>query len=244
MRIGGRFPKTQNVILDLRKILILVTIRFSKDTPQKTWTRKKLKNKHWSMGLFVWHFGTKNTRAMWPEVGHHTILAGPRYQGEVKDIFKAGQIADDMSIYLHRPSVTDDTVAPKGDDTFYALACVPHLGHDALDWEKEAEAYKEKILKRLEDRLLPSLRQHIKTELVFTPLTFRDRYLSPNGSGFSLEPRILQSAWFRPHNVSEDIKGLYLTGAGTHPGAGLPGVISSAEVLDQLIPDASEFVRA
>jgi phytoene desaturase len=195
------------------------------------------------MGLFVWYFGTKGTAEMWRDAGHHTIVNGPRYKGLVRDIFRTGKLAQDMSLYVHRPSVTDPTVAPEGDDTFYALSPVPHLGHaNPVDWQAEAEPYRQKVQKVLEEQLLPGLGDHLTASEVFTPETFRDRYLSPHGTGFSIEPRILQSAWFRPHNVSEEAQGLYLVGAGTHPGAGLPGVISSAEVLDKLVPDA-ETVR-
>ena len=191
------------------------------------------------MGLFVWYFGTAGTKDMWPDAGHHTILNGPRYKGLINDIFIKGKLSDDMSLYVHRPSVTDPSVAPAGGDTFYALSPVPHLGFEnPVDWEAEAENYKAKVLKVMEDQLLPGLSNHITASRVFTPLDFRDRYLSPYGSGFSIEPRILQSAWFRPHNVSEELPGLYLAGAGTHPGAGLPGVIASAEVLGKLVPDA------
>ena len=205
---------------------------------KRRWTEKRLKKTRYSMSLFVWYFGTKGTRGMWPDVGHHTILNGPRYKGLLRDIFIKGKLCDDMSLYVHRPSVTDPSVAPEGDDTFYVLSPVPHLGHGGVDWATEADAYKAKVLAVLEDQLLPGLGSKIATEQVFTPETFRDRYLSPNGSGFSIEPRILQSAWFRPHNVSEEAEGLYLAGAGTHPGAGVPGVISTAEVLAQLVPDA------
>ena len=192
------------------------------------------------MGLYVWYFGTKGTRALWRDVGHHTIINGPRFKGLLKDIFIRGHLAEDMSLYLHRPSLTDPTVAPAGDDTFYALSPVPHLGWDnPVDWQAEEPRYREKVAAVLEDHI-PGFRDHISTEAAFTPETFRDRYLSPHGCGFSIEPRILQSAWFRPHNVSEEAKGLYLVGAGTHPGAGLPGVISSAEVLGQLVPDAPQ----
>lgn len=205
---------------------------------RRRWTDRKLDSRRWSMGLFVWYFGTRGTRAKWRDVGHHTILSGPRYEGLLDDIFIRGHLADDMSLYVHRPSVTDPSVAPEGDDCFYVLSPVPHLGHrDPVDWAREADRYKAKVLAVLEDRLLPGLADRIVAEEVFTPETFRDRYLSPHGAGFSLEPRILQSAWFRPHNVSEEIPGLYLVGAGTHPGAGLPGVISSAEVLGKLVPD-------
>ncbi len=207
--------------------------------PRKRWTDRKLDRSRWSMGLFVWYFGTRGTKGLWPDVGHHTILNGPRYKGLVSDIFLKGKLAEDMSLYVHRPSITDPTVAPEGGDTFYALSPVPHLGHaDPVDWGRMAEPYRQRVQKVLEEQLLPGLGLHLSASEVFTPETFRSRYLSPHGSGFSIEPRILQSAWFRPHNVSEELPGLYLAGAGTHPGAGLPGVIASAEVLAKLVPDA------
>src|SRR6056297_643783 len=213
--------------------------RLLRNSKRRRWTPAKLKRKRWSMGLFVWYFGTKGTAGMWPEAGHHTILNGPRYEGLVRDIFIKGKLSEDMSLYVHRPSVTDPTVAPEGDDTFYVLSPVPHLGHKGtVDWQAEAEPYRRRVQKVLEDQLLPGLGAHLGPSEVFTPETFRDRYLSPHGAGFSIEPRILQSAWFRPHNVSEEARGLYLVGAGTHPGAGLPGVVSSAEVLGKLVPDA------
>jgi phytoene desaturase len=206
--------------------------------PRKRWTPKKLKSRRWSMGLYVWYFGTKGTRDMWKDVGHHTILNGPRYKGLVRDIFMRGKVADDFSLYVHRPTVTDPSAAPEGDDTFYVLSPVPHLGHsDAADWTTLEREYRARLTEALEEQLLPGFADRVTASEVFTPDTFKDRYLSPHGSGFSIEPRILQSAWFRPHNVSEELKGLFLTGAGTHPGAGLPGVISSAEVLEQLVPD-------
>ena len=209
-----------------------------RNLPRRRWTPAKLKSRRWSMGLFVWYFGTKGTRGKWADVGHHTILNGPRYKGLVRDIFIKGKLADDFSLYVHRPSVTDPTCAPEGDDTFYVLSPVPHLGHDnPVDWAREADRYKARVARVLDDQLIPGFADHLSAEEVFTPETFRDRYRSPYGSGFSIEPRIFQSAWFRPHNISEEVKGLYLTGAGTHPGAGLPGVVSSAEVLSQLVPD-------
>ncbi len=218
--------------------------RLMRNHPRKRWTTRKLARKRWSMGLFVWYFGTRATALKWPGVGHHTIVVGPRYKAHINDIFVKGTLADDMSLYVHRPSVTDPTVAPKGDDTFYVLSPVPHLGFDnGVDWAVEAAPYRQKVLKMLEERLLPGLGAHLTEELVFTPETFQSRYLSPHGSGFSIEPRILQSAWFRPHNVSEEAAGLYLVGAGTHPGAGLPGVIASAEVLGKLVPDAPVAAR-
>jgi len=215
--------------------------RLLRKQSRRRWSRGRLKRTRWSMGLFVWYFGTQGTRGMWGDVGHHTVLNGPRYRGLVEDIFLKGKLADDMSLYVHRPSVTDPTCAPEGGDTFYALSPVPHLGHggETPDWSEIGESYRARVQAVLEDQLLPGLGDHLTASEVFTPETFRDRYLSPYGAGFSIEPRILQSAWFRPHNVSEEARGLYLAGAGTHPGAGLPGVISSAEVLAQLVPDAN-----
>jgi phytoene desaturase len=201
------------------------------------WTDRRLRRARWSNGLFVWYFGTRGTRGLWPDVGHHTILNGPRYRELCRDIFIRGRLAEDMSLYLHRPSVTDPTAAPEGCDSFYALAPVPHLGHDwPVDWAAEAPRYLARLQAVLEP-VLPGFRSHLAESHLLTPDDFRTRYLSPFGTGFSIEPRILQSAWFRPHNVSEEVRGLYLVGAGTHPGAGLPGVVASAEVLDRLVPD-------
>ena len=205
---------------------------------RRRWTNKRLDRSRWSMGLFVWYFGTSGTADMWRDVGHHTIINGPRYEGLVRDIFLKGKLADDMSLYLHRPSVTDPTVASEGDDTFYALSPVSHLGFDdPVDWDAAREDYKAKVTQVLEG-VIPGFADRISAEEIFTPHEFRDRYHAPHGTGFSIEPRILQSAWFRPHNVSEELPGLYLVGAGTHPGAGVPGVLSSAEVLGKLVPDA------
>jgi phytoene desaturase len=210
---------------------------------KRRWTDARLRRSRWSNGLFVWHFGTRGTRGLWPDVGHHTILNGPRYRGLVRDIFIEGRLAEDMSIYLHRPTVTDPSAAPSGCDSFYALAPVPHLGHARpVDWAAEAPAFLARMQAMLEAEALPGLRSRVAESHVMTPADFATRYCSPHGAGFSIEPRILQSAWFRPHNVSEELRGLYLVGAGSHPGAGLPGVVASAEVLDRLVPD-SETVR-
>ena len=183
--------------------------------------------------------GPKATKAMWRDVGHHSIVVGPRYREHIKDIFIRGKLADDMSLYVHRPSVTDPSCAPAGDDTFYALSPVPHLGFDnGVDWAEEEPRYRAKMAKMLDERLIPGFRDRITEDVVFTPETFRDRYLSPFGAGFSIEPRILQSAWFRPHNHSEDVRNLYLVGASTHPGAGVPGVLMSARAMADSVPDA------
>jgi phytoene desaturase len=212
--------------------------RLLRNQPRRRWTPARLKRARWSMGLYVWYFGTKGTKGMWKDVGHHSIVVGPRYRDHIRDIFMTGKLADDMSLYVHRPSVTDPSCAPEGDDTFYVLSPVPHLGHGGTDWATESEPYRQKMLAMLESRLLPGLASRVTESLIFTPETFRDRYLSPFGAGFSIEPRIFQSAWFRPHNVSEELPGLYLAGAGTHPGAGVPGVVASSEVLAKLVPDA------
>ncbi len=204
---------------------------------KKRWSTPKLNRVRWSMGLFVWYFGTKGTSTDWGDVGHHTIINGPRYRGLLKDIFNKGILADDMSLYLHRPSVSDPSVAPDGDDCFYALSPVPNLKSDnPVDWAQETAAYKDKMRKVLEG-IIPGFSEKVVSEYILTPQDFKSRYLSPHGAGFSLEPRIFQSAWFRPHNISEDFKNLYLVGAGTHPGAGIPSVVTSSEVLSQLVPD-------
>jgi len=217
--------------------------RLMRNRPRKVWTDAKVNSRRWSMGLYVWYFGTRGTRGMWPKLGHHTIAAGPRYEGLLRDIFIKGHLADDMSLYIHRPSITDPGVAPDGDDTFYVLSPVPNLGHSpAVDWQAEEPRYRAKMAAELE-KLMPGFQSHLSASLTLTPEDFRDRYLSPFGAGFSIEPRILQSAWFRPHNVSQEAEGLYLVGAGTHPGAGLPGVISSAEVLGKLVPDGPGVPR-
>ncbi|WP_200281071.1 phytoene desaturase [Rhabdochromatium marinum] len=202
---------------------------------RQRWTDAKLKKAKYSNGLFVWYFGTKR---QYPDVPHHSILLGPRYRGLLNDIFHRKVLAKDFSLYLHRPTATDSSVAPPGCDTFYALAPVPHLGAD-VDWAERAEPFRQAIAGYLENTVLPGLSDAIQVSLVTTPKDFEQRLLSPMGAGFSLEPVLLQSAWFRPHNLSEEVAGLYFVGAGTHPGAGVPGVISSARVLDTVVPDAS-----
>jgi phytoene desaturase len=206
-----------------------------RDHKRRRWTDRKIDRAHFSMSLFVWYFGT-NRR--YENVDHHTILLGPRYGELLTDIFRRKVLADDFSLYIHRPTATDPSLAPAGCDTFYALSPVPHLDAD-VDWTTMAEPYRLKMLAEMEKRLMPGLSQHIVTSKIITPLDFRDRLASEKGAAFGLEPRLLQSAWFRPHNTSEEVKNLYLVGAGTHPGAGVPGVISSAKILDQVAPHAS-----
>ncbi len=208
------------------------------DAPRRRWTDAKLRRARSSMGLFVWYFGTDRRH---DAVDHHTILLGPRYRGLLRDIFDRQHLAADFSLYLHRPTASDASMAPPGCDAFYALVPVPHLGA-GIDWESRQESYRQAVLQRLESTLLPGLRQHIVTQRVMTPQHFQDELLSWRGAGFGLEPVLTQSAWFRPHNASEEVAGLYLVGAGTHPGAGLPGVLSSARVLDRLVPQGLAHV--
>jgi phytoene desaturase len=206
---------------------------------RRRWTDKKLAGARYSMSLFVWYFGTARR---YPEVPHHTILAGPRYRELLQDIFVHKVLAEDFSLYLHRPTASDPSLAPPGCDAFYVLSPVPNLDGD-IDWNAQAEAYRRAISRHLSLTVLPDLEKHIVSSRIMTPLDFRDRLLSYKGAGFGLAPALSQSAWFRPHNQSEDIEGLYLVGAGTHPGAGLPGVLSSARVLDTVVPDAGTFIR-
>ncbi len=208
------------------------------DVERRRWTDRKLDRAAYSNGLFVWYFGTKR---QYPDVKHHTILLGPRYKELIQDIFKHKKLAEDFSLYLYRPTATDPSLAPEGCDTFYALSPVPNLDGDT-DWASMAETYRAKVARYLSDSILPGLEDQIATSLIATPQDFNDRLLSHKGAGFSLEPTLMQSAWFRPHNLSEEVDGLYLVGAGTHPGAGVPGVISSARVLDRVVPDASSHV--
>ena len=210
-----------------------------KDKPRKRWTDAKLARAKYSMSLFVWYFGT-NRR--YDDVYHHMMVLGPRYNELLKDIFNRKKLADDFSLYLHRPTMTDPSLAPPGCDAFYVLSPVPHLESET-DWSKEAEIYRQKIERRLEETVMPDLSKHIVTSRMLTPQDFQDRLLSYKGAAFSLQPQLFQSAWFRPHNRSEEVQGLYLVGAGTHPGAGIPGVISSAKVVADLIPAARDYRR-
>lgn len=204
---------------------------------RRRWTDRRIDRARYSNGLFVWYFGTDRT---WPDVQHHTIMLGPRYRGLLDDIFRHKVLADDFSLYLHRPTATDPSMAPPGGDTFYVLSPVPHLQAD-VDWADAAEPYRRRIQRYLADTVLPGLDDAIVTSRMMTPQDFHDRLWSYRGAGFGLEPILMQSAWFRPHNRSEDVENLFLVGAGTHPGAGMPGVLSSARVLDQVVPDAARL---
>ncbi len=205
---------------------------------RRRWTNRKLERANYSMSLFVWYFGTSRK---YPDIPHHSILLGPRYRELLSDVFERKCLADDMSLYLHRPTATDPSLAPPGCDAFYVLSPVPHLD-SRIDWNDAAERYRQAVAKRLDAIALPGFEDHIVTSRIMTPQHFHDDLLSYKGAAFAMEPTLMQSAWFRPHNRSEDIDRLYLVGAGTHPGAGVPGVLSSARVLDTLVPHASALV--
>jgi phytoene desaturase len=194
--------------------------------------RARLERMHWSMSLFVLYFGT---RRRYPGRAHHTVIFGPRYRDMLKEIFHGPALPPDFSLYLHQPTVTDPALAPPGGETFYVLAPVPHLGAADVDWGAQAEPYAERILAALEASGLPDLRREIVTKRIFTPVDFRDELAAFQGSAFSLAPRLGQSAYFRPHNKDPRIPGLYIVGAGTHPGAGVPGVINSAKATSRLV---------
>jgi phytoene desaturase len=197
------------------------------------WTDRRIERSRFSMGLFVWYFGT---RRQYPDVRHHTILLGPRYKALLADIFTHKRLAEDFSLYLHRPTATDPGLAPEGCDAFYVLSPVPNL-ESGVDWVAMAEPYRQRVAAHLSDTVMPGLEDEIVASRMLTPHEFRHDLLSFRGAAFSFEPVLTQSAFFRPHNQSEDVERLYLVGAGTHPGAGVPGVLSSARVLDTVVPD-------
>jgi phytoene desaturase len=187
----------------------------------------------WSMSLFVLYFGTDRRYA--DDVAHHTILFGRRYRELLQEIFHGPGLPEDFSLYLHAPTVTDSSLAPPGCEAFYVLAPVPHLGNAPLDWDSIAEDYADRILEYLEQHALPNVRQHLVTRRWLTPCDFERVLGSHLGSAFSCAPTLTQSAWFRPHNRDDRIPGLYLVGAGTHPGAGVPGVVNSAKATAGLV---------
>ncbi|MBE2197267.1 MAG: phytoene desaturase [Anaerolinea sp.] len=188
----------------------------------------------YSMSLFVIYFGTKKLYRRDGRLAHHNIILSERYKGLLADIFDSKTLPDDFSLYLHMPSMTDPSIAPDGHEAFYVLSPVPHLGAD-IDWTKAAKPYRDVIMQFLEDNYLPDLQANIVAEHTIDPLHFQNTLNSYMGSAFSVEPVLTQSAWFRPHNRSEDFDNLYFVGAGTHPGAGLPGVLSSSKIAEDLI---------
>ena len=197
----------------------------------------KLKRDHskLSMGLYVLFFGTDCT---YDSVAHHTIWMGKRYRELLDDIFHRHLLADDFSLYVHRPTATDPSFAPDGHDSFYVLAPVPHQGAE-IDWTVEEPKLRERIIDALDASLLPGLKTHIQAPFAMTPDDFSADYLSHLGAGFSIAPLFTQSAWFRFHNKAEGFDNLYLAGAGTHPGAGMPGVLSSAKVVEALVAEST-----
>jgi len=201
---------------------------------RKNWTDKKIDSLSFSMGLFVLYFGTNVT---YDTVAHHTICFGKTYRELLKSIFKEEILSDDMSLYVHRPTATDPSMAPPGCDSFYALAPVPNL-RSGINWDEVGPILQQKMLKLLEDRLLPNLKKNLVNVFYLTPENFKENYLSEHGAGFSIAPLFSQSAYFRFHNKSE-IESLYFVGAGTHPGAGLPGVLCSAKVVENIIKSKS-----
>ncbi len=203
-----------------------------RDHPHAVRMRRRLERMQWSMSLVVVYFGTDR---IYPDCAHHTVLFGPRYAGLLRDIFHGHALPDDFSLYLHAPTVTDASLAPPGHATFYVLSPVPNLRQAAIDWAAEGERYADRLLAALEARLLPDLRRHVVVRRVTTPADFARDLHAPYGAAFSLAPTLRQSAWFRPHNRDARIPGLYLVGAGTHPGAGVPGVVASARATVDLV---------
>ena len=192
------------------------------------WKKKRME---YSMGLFVYYFGTKK---VYEDVEHHTIKFGNKYKEHLEDIFNNKKLNNDISYYLHRPSATDKSMAPEGNDCFYVLVPVPN-NQSKIDWRTEGENMKNLVIDKMEKDLMPNLRENIVADFYLTPDYFEKELNTKFGSGFSIQPKFTQSAYFRFHNKSEIYDGLYFVGAGTHPGAGVPGVLSSAKVLDKLL---------
>jgi len=205
----------------------------------KTLRRQKLRRPDWateySMGLFVLYFGTRRT---YPDAAHHTIWFGPRHKELLEDIFTRHVVPEDFSLYVHRPTATDPRFAPVGCDSFYVLCPVSNL-QSGTNWSIEGPRLRDRIVNALDSTLLPGLRETICADLWMTPEDFKTRYRSEHGAGFSIAPTLTQSAYFRYHNRDPDVPNLYFTGAGTHPGAGLPGVLCSAKVVQELMSKAT-----
>lgn len=195
---------------------------------------RRLRRKRFSPSLFVVHFGV---RGRFPDIPHHNILFGPRYKALLDDIYSGDALARDPALYLHHPSVTDPAMAPEGCSTFYALAPVPHLGQIDVDWTTQGPLYAERILDIVAARLIPDLKDRIVTSFHYAPSDFATDLGAHLGSAFSLEPLLTQSAWFRVHNRDDVLSNFYFVGAGTHPGAGIPGVVGSAKATAGLMID-------
>jgi len=201
-------------------------------SPRGERASRALQRKRFSPSLFVVHFGIMGEC---PDIPHHSILFGPRYKGLLSDIYNRGILADDFSLYLHHPTASDPSLAPTGCSSFYALAPVPHMGKLPADWSKLGPFYADRILEYLEERLIPRLRERLIVSFHYTPADFATDLNAHLGSAFSLEPLLTQSAFFRVHNRDDEISNLYFVGAGTHPGAGIPGVVGSAKATANLM---------
>ena len=204
----------------------LIDSKYRKKNSDRRYKRAK-----WSMSLFMVYFGVKK---QYPEMAHHSIVFGPRYKGLINDIFKRHIVPEDFSTYLHIPTRSDPELAPEGCETMYACTPVSNLDSET-DWEEKKESFRDHILSHLDERILPGLLDNLEVTSVFTPADYEREFNSYRGNGFQLQPLLLQSGYFRPHNRSRDVKGLYLVGAGTHPGAGVPSVIMSADITTQQI---------
>ncbi|MCA1622278.1 MAG: phytoene desaturase [Acidobacteria bacterium] len=230
--VSGEFLKADAIVSNADvafTYLNLVPKRF-----RKKYTDEKIKKMTYSMSLFVIYFGTDRK---YENMAHHEIIMGRRYKGLLDEIFVHKTLAKDFSLYLHRPTATDASLAPEGCDSWYVLSPVPHLGGE-IDWTKEAKPYRDAIIGYLEKNYMPELSKHIVSEHRIDPLHFQNDLNSYLGNAFGVEPTLMQSAWLRPHNKSEDVENLYFVGAGTHPGAGLPGVMSSGKIVAKLIGKA------
>lgn len=212
------------------------------ESNRRKYTNRKLKRMKYGMSLFVIYFGTSR-RYTGIGLTHHNIILSKRYRELLQDIFIHKKLPDDFSLYLHMPTLTDSSLAPEGCEAFYVLSPVPNLDSQT-NWTEQAKPYRDAIMKFLEENYLPDLQQHLAVEHYIDPLHFKNVLNSYKGAAFSVEPLLTQSAWFRPHNQSEDVKSLYLVGAGTHPGAGLPGVFSSAKIAEKLILKADRAPSA
>ena len=226
---NGKEIKADNVICNADPPAVYSKLIKSKNTnPIFNW---KIKRMEYSMGLFVYYFGTKKT---YDTVEHHTIKFGDKYKEHLDDIFNQKRLNDDISYYLHRPTATDKSMAPDGHDCFYVLVPVPN-NQSGINWSIEGDKLKNLVIDKMENSLLPNLRENIVEDFYLTPDYFEKELNTKYGSGFSIQPKFSQSAYFRFHNKSEIYNGLYFVGAGTHPGAGVPGVLSSAKVLDKIL---------
>jgi len=224
VQAAGRPPETFDVVVSNADVHHTYATLYA-GVPAASRRQRRLERMDWSMSLFVLYFGT-NRR--YPDLAHHTILFGPRFRGLLREIFRGRRLPEDFSLYLHAPTITDPGMAPPGGESFYVLSPVPHLGNADIDWETVATGYGDAILESLEQHL-PGVRAATVARRHVTPADFAGRFRAHHGSAFSVAPTLLQSAYFRPHNRDPDIPGLYLAGAGTHPGAGVPGVVNSAK---------------